>query len=279
VVQGPEWNDRDTQTIGSPPENFQPGKTWFVNWCMESCVRHGHEVRWVPVMADGSVGLVELMRAIRDGNPRENLSVLQRPLDPLAFRQFNHTLNVLLAGGVPSEAPGTDPIADEMRPMDVKLINDERFVERICSTFRAALMRAGEITPLLLVLDDFARAKTMFAQAHFQILLNQVLLGLDDDETRPVRVMLVLTDKLFRDYRMGDVPQAMYKRIDLTDLPADAFPDIAWEYLERTMANLLHAPGDEKLARQMVMTKGSKIGNWRISYLKVFADIVKGAVS
>jgi hypothetical protein len=264
VVQGPNCSE-------SFPH--RPGKTWFVNWCMEACMRHGYDVRWISVIGgQGSIGLIELMRAIRDGDPREALSALHRPIEPKAsFAEFNFTINTLLSGGVwkPPE-PGLALAPDNNDPMDVDRLNDQQFVDRICSAFQSALLVAGAGAPLLLVLDDFVQGTSAFPRGHFQIFFKKVLVGLEEHERRPVRVMLVVTEKFFRD-NLDDLPSALYKMIDLKDFPAEAFPEIAMEYLELTSPSVL---AKRSLVAEMAMTRKDTIGYWRIAYLKEYAEQV-----
>jgi len=206
------------------------GKTTLILWCLEGCAHHRRFLAYVDLQGRDSKNFLEVLRAIRDGDPPRN-SPIRQPLPPKHFYQFNQDLNFLLKGQQPLTTPPPGPVVDEGLPFNPDLLPEKGAIEHIFKSFLEALRKVGGEQPLVLVLDNL---RGVFA-AHFRQYIRPYLVDrIASGELASVRLVLSVRDTEASDW-LNDQQQPLppHKRIELSHFSCEEYPTLASDFLRR----------------------------------------------
>ncbi len=200
------------------------GKTSLVLWCLECCMMKGGKILYVDAGLDKSLDFLDLLRLIRDGDP-DSASLLTTPLEKQFFYAFNRDLNHLLSGQAPPPGPPDGPVEDQYLPLKV---HDERTVSKIFNSFRQALAKASETTPVVIVLDHIEKIwKDHFTNS----LLRRLLSPIARKHIPNLRMILAVTPDEYRSFDLH-LHEELFQLITLEDFEPGDFLPLAREFFQ-----------------------------------------------
>jgi hypothetical protein len=268
----------------------EAGKSALVCWCLEGCARRRHLVRYVDVSkamgyvpVPGSLGgnWLDVLRVIRDGPKGVGGSreLIDQPLDPRAFDEFNRNLNLWLAGrAVPenlalAKAP---PTSDDLAPYKVLAEHMEKAVVR---AFCHSLKEIAAKEPLTLVLDHFEDRNdctVRLTRSQFEPLLQNLIAPIGDGRPPGLRLLLVVTNEQYTTTYGLDRYKSVTAAVTLEDLPQKEFEPLALEFLRLRYGPLVDEDDTvERMVRKRVATWPKQ---WKLPELRAYRKHVAGVL-
>ena len=163
------------------------GKSHLVRWCLEQfAIVRDCAIRYVRAAGAGDQDFVDLLRRLR-GPVTGPEALPESALDPLHWR-----LNALLEGRAAATWDGA-PCADRGLRYDGRIATAERTVPELCDAFRAALGRAAQERPIVIVLDQFSHGGTSLEPSIMKdVLIPHLLRPMRDGQFPGVLAILVM---------------------------------------------------------------------------------------
>lgn len=215
------------------------GKSTLLCWTMDLFHRRRHTVRYVEL--GGCADWLEVLRALRDGNPQPERQGVQDGLGPLLNPSFNWRLSNLARGQVdPPGQPGPDQ-PDTAGPLSA-LKNSRTlapdFERRVCQAFHEALQPAPN-EPLVLVFDQLEAGDRGLSADQFALLREHWITPLIARGDGRVRLLLAIRSDRRRDYGLDPLP------LDFGHVPMEYFAATdSLELLEELFRIRLKKEGD-----------------------------------
>lgn len=249
------------------------GKSWFVQWCLQTCASRSRNVRYVDLAEEirvpGLKDYLEVLRHIRTGEKDKRL---RRGLSADATHRFNAELNALLKGNsIPPPVEPPPAVDDDGSPLpsgdDPRIAED--MAKQIISAFQSALKREAGGKPLVLAIDHISAGVVpeMFRKFIVEYLIKSIALG----QLQPIRVILVLTD--------GEDDLQQLGLSDLPGPPRDVqlqrFRQAEFERLVLDYCRQVNLPPDRakwyatRYARDMIA------GPWEPRWLSFIRDTIR----
>ena len=240
----PQTADRDLIVVHGQKDS---GKSWLARWCMEACALLNNDIRYVEVGGMETKTWFDVLLQIRDGDDTKNNSLLiNSPLDPTAFRRFNWELEHRFNGKEPPN------IWDETEvpPRKIKLSDPgakwpEQFAKNTFESFRQAIIQAAQVdNPLIIVLDHFTKNAGITVSDMDNYLIPFLIRPVaqrqfrDENESRTVKFVLVMTEEEFKNFKIAEKVSGFYD-VEAPLFEADTFAALLTEHLRRMKPDLL----------------------------------------
>jgi CHAT domain len=252
------------------------GKSWIVHWCLEGCATQNHQVRYVPIVDTEGKDWLDVLLQIRDGDSTKRNSLIHEPLDAAAFADFNWELHHRLQGKDEIPIRNGRTVAPPQKNGARLEGLGEHFARDTFASFRVALQLAAGDQPLVLALDDFTKGDVALPEAHLQkYLIPELLFPLVEEKIIPVKVILILTDREYSLYKIGEsLLNGLFQEVELKDIPALEFESLAKEYLRSL--SLEATPKEMEIAIEFWKTFRVNGQNWSPIQLKEMHDFIMG---
>jgi hypothetical protein len=210
------------------------GKTWLVNWCAGTCAAQGHEVRRVEIAGPEGTNWLQVLRQIRDGDPKaakDTPTPVYKPLPAEAFHEFNWTVNHLLQGRTD---PWDNQVCEDLYgTLKITAPN----LPALChEAFRKCLEKAADQKPLFLVLDHFRQGPSILPKEEFAWLRDELIAkiaaGAISSPPSPsfVRIVLVLDDSEYENYQVARL-DGQFRDVSLNHLTREEFIELGVQFL------------------------------------------------
>ncbi|WP_395819750.1 CHAT domain-containing protein [Archangium minus] len=251
------------------------GKTALIYWGLEGCAHHERRLAYVDLKGGVTTGFLEVLRAIRDGDPGDP-SPIKQPLPPEAFSTFNRDLNFLLRGQQPPDTKPEGHVEDEGLPFKADNV-PENAPRRIFESFRAALKDAGQRPPLVLVLDNL---RGVFVEDFKRYLRPWLIDPIARGELAPIRLVLAVRDTEAPELGLGErvlppmKPLPPHRRVTLSPFSSGDFHKFVSDFLRRRYPD---AQEREVIVRTLHKMKFRGQGQyvWKPSLLKTLLSLIE----
>lgn len=234
----PRWVDRRFERretwarLAAEPMNLlvisgseATGKTAVAKMLMQRCCLFQHQLRYVDLREKTAPSFLDVLQAIRDGQPAVDPSRPTGPLRalaPLAFESFDRQVDLALGAGREGVNPALPAPAESRQ---------ERVLRPVFDAFAAALAEASTARPLVLVLDH-----VKMEREEFRILEDHLFGRYVRSPSRAVRWVLILSSGLIdgpNAYGIAEVFFGAYHHLRVDGLSVADIDDLFSELLRR----------------------------------------------
>jgi hypothetical protein len=212
----------------------QVGKTWMAWWCMESCMRGKHEVRYLQIVDHESKSWLDVLLMLRNG--KLDADPCTAPLPEEAFGEFDWELVQRMKGMEPAGPwPGAPMPAIAMRLADIAQPS-EHFVERTFASFRRSLERMARAHELVLVLDQFTNREFSLSKESWNALRDHLVMPIAEGAVPGVKIVLIFArEKTGDEFGLQDLTRSLepyIANVEVAPFEAADFERLAREYFQ-----------------------------------------------